>query len=91
MSVKKCCALINLKSVGVNPFSCPNPRVDGIAKDGAKSQLYYSSVALGCDFYPQIKFSPFVRMSRQMELRRDGHVCLCNLFSCAATPLVPWF
>jgi hypothetical protein len=26
--------------------------VDGIAKDGAKSELYYPSNALGCDFYP---------------------------------------
>jgi hypothetical protein len=30
--------------------------VYGIAKDGTKNKLHYSSVALGCDFYRLIKF-----------------------------------
>jgi hypothetical protein len=65
-----------------------NETVDGIAKDGAKSVLYYSSVALGCDFYPQIKLT--IGMARQMEPRRDGQIYRLNFSSCAAPPLVPW-
>jgi hypothetical protein len=36
-----------------------NEMVDGIAKDGAKSVLYYFSVALGCNVYLLIKSDPF--------------------------------
>jgi hypothetical protein len=37
-------------------FGVPgNDMVDGIAKYGAKTELYYPSNALRCNFYPQIK------------------------------------
>jgi hypothetical protein len=38
----------------------------------------------------RLKLSPFVRMAREMEPRRDGQVCLFNLSLGTALPLVLW-
>jgi hypothetical protein len=58
ISPRKCCggcALIILMWISALVGIPGNKMVDGIARDDAKNELYYSSVAPGGGFYRQIK------------------------------------
>jgi hypothetical protein len=74
------CFKVRLMWVPAHVGILGNEMVSGIAKGGAKSVLYCFTVAVGCNFYTQIKF----------HYLTEWEVCFFNFFSCAAPDFFDW-